>query len=895
MSVREAALKALDSIEATVPAQPGLHFYSIAATTSGGADAIARLPFCLRALAENVLRHIGTNDVEEADLRHLLAWRPELEDVIAVPFHPARVLMQDYTGIPALVDLAALRDAIVAQGQAATRINPRIPVDLVIDHSLIVDQAGHAGALTYNLGREFERNTERYRLAKWATATLSKVRVVPPGNGIVHQINLERIASIVCTQEEGAHVVVFPDTMVGTDSHSTMVNGIGVLGWGVGGIEAEAAMLGLPITVPLRRIVGVRLSGSLRAGVTATDLVLTLTQQLRAFNVVDALVEFFGPALDTLAVTDRATIANMAPEYGSTAAFFPIDAATLRYLTASGRDAAHVALVEAYAKAQGLWRAHDARDPEYSSMLDFDLSDVAPCVAGPKRPQDRVELDAICDSFRAAFSSGAPARDRLSDGAVIIAAITSCTNTSNPAVMIAAGLLARNARARGLKPRPWIKTSLTPGSRVVGAYLEASGLQADLDALGFQVAGYGCATCGGNSGQLDEAVENQIHREDIIATAVLSGNRNFEARIHPMARANYLMSPPLVIAYALAGNIQIDLTRDPLCDGSDGRPVYLREIWPDDAAVQAVLENVLTPTLFETQYRNILDGSPEWRALDAPSGVVFPWDASSTYIRRPPFLDHFDTSPVAQTGDIVDARILLMLGDSTTTDHISPVGSIPAESPAGLYLRERGVKPVDFNAYGSRRANHEVMVRGTFANIRLSNELVPGVLGGQTKCFPEGEVMPIYDAAMRYAARGVSLVIVAGREYGTGSSRDWAAKGTSLLGVRVVIAESFERIHRSNLIMMGVLPLEFPSDVTRKTLGLAGTETLRIESLDQQARPGGAVRATLRRADGSSEALELNCRIDTANELKVWRAGGMMRLVLGQLSEASTAIPRSRH
>lgn len=884
VSIRETALKALEPVESRAPVHSGTHIYSIASATAGGAEAIARLPYCLRVLAENVLRHIGTNDVEEADFCRLLAWHPSSGDVIPVPFHPARVLMQDYTGIPALVDLAALRDAIADLGQPATRINPRIPVDLVIDHSLIVDQAGHPGALTYNLGREFERNTERYRLAKWATAALSNVRVVPPGNGILHQINLEHIAGVVCTQQAGLHVVAFADTMVGTDSHSTMVNGIGVLGWGVGGIEAEAAMLGLPMTVPLRRVVGVRLSGSLQAGVTATDLVLTLTQRLRAFNVVDTLVEFFGPSLAALAVTDRATIANMAPEYGSTAAFFPIDAETLRYLAASGRDAAQVALVEAYARAQGLWRSADAREPEYSSVLEFDLSSVRPCAAGPKRPQDRVELDAIGDSFRAAFPSAAPARETLSDGAVAIAAITSCTNTSNPAVMIAAGLLARKARARGLQARPWTKTSLTPGSRVVGAYLEASGLQADLDALGFHVAGYGCATCGGNSGQLDEAVEQQIRDENIVVTAVLSGNRNFEARIHPMARANYLMSPPLVVAYALAGNIQVDLTRESLGNGNDGQPVYLHEIWPTDAEVQNVLRTVLTPDLFETQYSQLFDGSPAWRALEAPSSALFPWDSSSTYIRKPPFLDHCDGSATAPVEDIVDARILLMLGDSTTTDHISPVGNIPADSPAGLYLRDHGVKPVDFNAYGSRRANHEVMVRGTFANIRLSNELVPGVLGGQTKCLPGGEIMPIHDAATRYAAQGVPLLIIAGREYGTGSSRDWAAKGTNLLGVRAVIAESFERIHRSNLLMMGVLPLEFPSGVTRKTLGLDGTETFGIEAIDEQARPGATVRATLRRADGSSVVLELDCRIDTANEFKVWRAGGMMRFVLHQLS-----------
>ncbi|MBV6307217.1 aconitate hydratase AcnA [Candidimonas humi] len=861
-------------------------FYSLPALQQAGRVDLARLPYCLRVLAENVLRNIGRNDVANTDLQRLLAWRADAPDTIEVPFHPARVLMQDYTGIPTLADLAALRDGMAALGRKPDRISPQIPVDLVIDHSLIVDQAGHAGALAYNLQREFERNAERYKLAKWATQALPGLRVVPPGSGILHQINIEHIAKVVRVEERDGVQVAFPDTMVGTDSHSTMVNGIGVLGWGVGGIEAEAAMLGLPVVVPLRRVVGVRLQGALRAGVTATDLVLTLTERLRAFKVVDSLVEFHGPALDRLAVTDRVTIANMAPEYGSTCAFFPVDAATLSYLATTGREAQQIDLVRAYAQAQGLWRDAGTPAPEYSAVLEFDLDDVRPCVAGPRRPQDRVDLGAVPDNFKQSFGKQArPASGpRLEDGAVVLAAITSCTNTSNPSVMLAAGLLARKARERGLRAQPWVKTSLTPGSQVVAAYLQASGLQSDLDALGFQVAGFGCASCGGNSGRLDPDIERQIGEGELVASAVLSGNRNFEARVHPLARANYLMSPPLVVAYALAGSVALDLEHEPLGTDQAGRPVYLRDIWPDDAEIQALAASLIDADMFLSRYAGLFQGSEQWQRLEAASCAQFPWDPDSTYIRRPPYLDDYRPDPVPPA-DIAGARLLLMLGDSTTTDHISPVGDIAQDAPAGRFLRERGVQPRDFNAYGSRRSNHEIMVRGTFANIRLRNELVPGVEGGMTRHLPDGPVLSVFDAAERYAGQGVPLLVVAGKEYGTGSSRDWAAKGTLLLGVRAVIAESFERIHRSNLIMMGVLPLQFAAGTTRATLGLDGSETFDIEGLAEQVAPGSTVRLQIRRANGKTENVDLQCRIDTANELQVWASGGMMPFVLRRLAQ----------
>lgn len=865
-------------------------YFSLAALPSFGFASVDRLPLCLRVLAENVLRYIGHNDVEAADLERLLAWDPSGVETIEVPFHPARVLLQDYAGIPTLVDLAALRDGLAALGLEPERVSPQIPVDLVVDHSLIVDQAGHAGALAYNQRREFERNEERYRLAKWAMASLGTMRVVPPGNGIMHQINIEYLANVVQCKANNNRIVVFPDTMVGTDSHTTMVNGIGVLGWGVGGIEAEAAMLGLPLVVPLRRVIGVRVVGQRRPGVTSTDLVLTLTQKLRAFKVVDTLIEFFGPGLDSLAVTDRVTIANMAPEYGSTSAFFPVDEATLRYLEMTGRSAQQVALVEAYAKAQKLWRSKEMAVPDYSAVLEFDLGDVEPCVSGPRRPEGRVALSGVVDNFKKAFAIPAAhtnARNEIADGAVVIAAITGCTNTSNPAVMFAAGLLARNARALGLHSKPWVKSSLTPGSRVVGAYLAESGLQSDLDALGFQIAGYGCATCGGNSGRLDPTIENVLLEKNVIACAVLSGNRNFEARIHPLAKANYLMSPPLVIAYALAGTVTIDLTSEPIGYGHEGRAVFLKDIWPSEEEIEALMHAQLSAPLFQRVYADVFKGgAEEWAKLTTTPSPRFPWDPSSTYIRHPPYLVGYERE-VKLVPDLLGARALLVLGDSITTDHISPVGDIALDSPAGRFLQENGVAAADFNAYGARRSNHEVMVRGTFANIRLRNELVPGIEGGFTRHFPDGTVLPVYDAAQCYAAEKVPLVVIAGREYGTGSSRDWAARGTRLLGVRVVVAESFERIHRSNLIMMGVLPLEFLPGVTRQTLGIDGTTLFDMTDLAEQVFPGSESVLTLRRMDGSKESVRVRCRIDTINELKIWSAGGMLPFVLRKLSADS--------
>jgi aconitate hydratase len=867
-----------------VSGEKAYRYFSLPALDEAGSIELDRLPYCLRILIENVLRHIGHNDVADDDVDCLANWSPNRNEIIPVPFHPARVLMQDYTGIPTLVDLAAMRDAMVRLGRDPRHVNPQIPVDLVIDHSLIVDEAGHAGAMSFNLVQEFRRNAERYQLAKWAQSSFDGIRVVPPGKGILHQVNIEHIATLVrSTPEVDGADLLYPDTMVGTDSHSTMVNGIGVLGWGVGGIEAEAAMLGLPLVVPLGRIIGVRLTGDLTDGVTATDIVLAMTQRLRAFGVVDTFVEFFGPSAGKLTVADRVTLANMSPEYGSTCAFFPIDRATIDYLALTGRSAEQIRLVEDYAKAQKLWWDEAAPEPFYSAVVEFDLGDVVPSAAGPRRPQDRVSLPDIRENFRSEMRAVPGDATGIANGSVVLAAITSCTNTSNPAVMIGAGLLARNAVARGLTVKPWVKTSLTPGSRVVGGYLEASGLQAYLDQLGFQVAGYGCATCGGNSGRLAEWVEEEIVARDAVAVAVLSGNRNFEARIHPLAKANYLMAPPLVVAYALAGSINIDLTSEPIGMGSDGRAVFLRDIWPSTPDILAVLSSVVTPALFRKYYADLFAGDAAWNALDAPRGQRFSWDPTSTYIRRPPYFDEAASSHTV--ADVKGARALLVLGDSITTDHISPVGDIAEDSPAGRLLSSHQVSRRDFNAYGSRRSNHEVMVRGTFANIRLRNEMVPGVEGGFTRHLPSGEVLPVFDAAMRYKAEGTPLVVVAGKEYGCGSSRDWAAKGARLLGVRAVLAEGFERIHRSNLIAMGVLPLQFPVGTTRHSLGIDGSERIDLTGLEAWSRPAEPIEAQITRADGSRVRIEMQSRLDTANELKVWRAGGILPFVLRRLAE----------
>ncbi|ONG58134.1 aconitate hydratase 1 [Pseudoroseomonas deserti] len=855
-----------------------------------GAERLARLPYSLRVLLENLLRHQDEDTVRQADIDALLAAAEGEARPGDVAFRPARVLMQDFTGVPGMVDLAAMRDAVAARGGDARRVNPMIPVDLIVDHSLIVDCAGTPDAMARNVAHEYRRNAERYSFLRWAQTAFGNFRVAPPGGGILHQVNLEHVANVVVSREEGGRRIAYPDTLVGTDSHTTMINALGVLGWGVGGIEAEAAMLGQPLVFRLPEVVGVRLTGRLPVGATATDLVLTLTQRLRALGVVEKFVEFTGPALDgALTLADRATIANMAPEYGSTCGFFPVDRATLDYLAATGRDAAHCALVEDYCRAQAMFREAGAPEPVFSQLVEFDLGAVEPSVAGPRRPQDRLALADIPGSLEAFAKRPLQGwEDGFGDGAVVIAAITSCTNTSNPALMLGAGLLARKAVARGLRVPGWVKASLTPGSRVVARYLEKTGLQDSLDALGFHLTGFGCGTCGGNSGPLEEAVAARIKERDLIGCAVLSGNRNFEGRIHPLARAGYLMSPPLVVALALAGRVSLDLTRDPIGTGSDGAPVFLSDLWPSAEEVAALMQDAVTPELYRQEYAPLFEADDDWRALAAPEDIRFDWQPGSTYIRRPPYFDALeagDPPPPSLHG----ARLLLLLGDSITTDHISPVSAIPPQSPAGGFLAAHQVPPAEFNAYGARRANHEVMMRGTFANIRLRNEMVPGTEGGLTRHQPSGEVLSIFDAAARYRAEGVPLVVVAGREYGTGSSRDWAAKGPRLLGVAAVIAESFERIHRANLVAMGILPLEFTGGATRLTLGLDGSERFDIESLDSQAGPGALLRATLHRDGAPPEIVPLRCRLDSAYDARIWRAGGILPFMLRALAAEGDA------
>ncbi|PHK94166.1 aconitate hydratase AcnA [Pseudoroseomonas rhizosphaerae] len=849
-----------------------------------GEARLRALPYSLRVLLENLLRHEDGDTVTTAEIDAVLAAADGEARPADIAFRPARVLMQDFTGIPGLVDLAALRDVFAARGGDPRQVNPGIPVDLIVDHSLIVDHAGAPDAMARNVANEYRRNAERYAFLRWAQGAFANLRVAPPGGGILHQVNLEHLARVVWTREEAGRTLAYPDTLVGTDSHTTMVNALGVLGWGVGGIEAEAAMLGQPLVFRLSEVVGVRLSGRLPAGTTATDLVLALTERLRALGVVEKFVEFTGPALEgALTLADRATIANMAPEYGSTCGFFPVDRVTMDYLAATGRDAAQLALVEACCKAQGLWRDPEAPEPRFATLVEFDLGTVEPCAAGPRRPQDRVALPAIPASL-AAFSDRAAEHgweDGFGDGAVVLAAITSCTNTSNPALMVGAGLLARRAVARGLTVPGWVKTSLTPGSRVVARYLESSGLQRDLDALGFHLTGFGCGSCGGNSGALAGEVAARIRDKGLVACAVLSGNRNFEGRIHPQARAGYLMSPPLVVAYALAGRVTRDLTREPLGRDREGRAVFLHELWPEAAEIEAVLREAVSPGTYRAEYATLFAADADWSALPGPAETRFAWDAGSTYIRRPPY---FDALPAAEAAPrLAGARPLLILGDGITTDHISPVSAIPPHSPAGEFLAAHQVPPGEFNAYGARRANHEVMMRGAFANIRLRNEMLPGQEGGLTRHAPSGAVLSVHDAALRYREEGVPLVVVAGRDYGAGSSRDWAAKGPALLGVRAVIAESFERIHRSNLVSMGILPLEFTGGATRLSLGLDGTERFDIEALDEQAQPGALLRATLHRADGRTEILPLRCRLDSAYDRRVWRAGGILPFMLRAL------------
>ena len=827
------------------------------------------LPYTVCVLLENLLRRAGTMHVREEDVRALAGWPNPAPDA-QLAFMPARVLMQDLTGVPAVVDLAALRAAVARRNADPGRVDPLVPVDLVIDHSVQVDAFGSDKAYARNIEREYERNGERYQLLRWAQGAFQNFRVVPPGMGICHQVNLEYLGQVVRLHDG----VAFPDTLVGTDSHTTMINSIGVLGWGVGGIEAEAVMLGQPLYMTQPQVVGVRMTGALATGVTATDLVLTLTEQLRKHGVVGKFIEFFGPGLGSLTVADRATLSNMSPEFGATAATFPIDAQTLRYLADTGRPADLIERVERYTREQGLFRTGDETPPAYTETLDLDLEAVVPSLAGPRRPQDRVSLPEIGRSFTDAFGAGAGNGSHLGDGSVVISAITSCTNTSNPALMVAAGLLARKALERGLRARPWVKTSLAPGSRVVVGYLQRAGLLEPLDRLGFNLVGFGCTTCIGNSGPLPDEVAGAIERDDLKVAAVLSGNRNFEARIHPAVRANYLASPPLVVAFALAGSVNTDLTNDPLGEGADG-PVYLRDVWPTADEVEQALTGSFSSDLFDEEYGRIFEGDERWTALPSPEGKLFEWDTASTYVREATFFEH-----EADLSDIESARVLAVLGDSVTTDHISPAGAFSPDTPAGRYLVEQGVEPRDFNSYGARRGNHEVMVRGTFANIRLKNALADRE-GGFTRHLPSGESMTIYDAAQRYAEEGVPLVVICGREYGSGSSRDWAAKGTALLGVRAVIAQSFERIHRTNLVALGVIPLQFREGDSAESLGLDGTETYTIRGLGELA-VGSSVTVEV---NGGERSFECLARLDAAADVTTYRAGGLLQMVMRQLVE----------
>ena len=865
------------------------YMHSLKKLESLGFSSIQRLPFSLKVLLENLIRNAPEN--REA-IEELANWAGTCHQGRDIPFLPSRVLMQDFTGVPAVVDLAAMRDAVGKFGVDSREINPQNRVDLVIDHSVIVDVYGSPEAYEENKKIEYQRNKERYQFLKWGQTAFKNFRVVPPGAGICHQVNLEHLSLVVDVTSIDGKEWAFPDTLVGTDSHTTMVNGLGVLGWGVGGIEAEAAMLGQPYSMQIPEVVGVCLDGTLPASVTATDLVLTLTEELRKLGVVGKFVEFFGKGLDALNLADRATIANMAPEYGATCGFFPVDQRALEYLSLSGRSEAQINLVKAYCQAQGLWRDSETSPPCYTTVLTIDLAAIQPSLAGPKRPQDRLTLSKVSESFKTLLkeekpetSPSLPVSQELSDvkdGAVVIAAITSCTNTSNPYVMIGAGLLAKKARAYGLKIKPWVKTSLAPGSQVVTDYLEKTGLQKELDALGFNLVGYGCTTCIGNSGPLNQKIEQEIKEKNLSVASVLSGNRNFEGRVNPLVKANYLASPPLVVAYALAGTVLTDLDKDPIGQTAAGESVYLKDIWPSSEEIhQAVLAGI-SPQMFKARYAAVFEGDSEWQALDSPKGQVFTWSEESTYVKNPPYFEEMKTK-ISIAEDIIGARALAILGDSVTTDHISPAGSIPLESPAGIYLMEKGIAPKDFNSYGSRRGNHEVMMRGTFANIRIKNEMVPGVVGGKTVS-PENrsEITSIYEAALTYKNLGIPLVVIAGKEYGTGSSRDWAAKGTCLLGVKAVIAESFERIHRSNLIGMGVLPFVFQNGENRKSLGLNGTEVFSFLGLGELT-PQASVILCIERENGEKFETQILCRIDTAEELKYFQNGGILPYVIRQM------------
>ncbi len=867
-----------------------ISLYSLPALADAGFPGVSRLPYSLKILLENMLRREDGRFVNPDDIEALARWTPGQGREIA--FMPARVLLQDFTGVPAVVDLAAMRDGIVRLGGNPDAVNPLQAAELVIDHSVQVDHFGTPDAFELNVGLEFSRNKERYAFLKWGQEAFRNFKVVPPGTGIVHQINIEYLSRVVCQETVDGETVAYPDTLVGTDSHTTMVNGLGVVGWGVGGIEAEAAMLGQPISMLIPEVIGFKLHGELLEGVTATDLVLTITERLRQVGVVGKFVEFFGPGLASLTLADRATLGNMSPEYGSTVAICPIDGVTLDYLRLTGRTPAQVDLVEAYAKAQGLFASHDD-DPVYSAVVEFDLGSVEPCIAGPKRPQDRVLLKSAKQAFSTVLNDmvstsgngkGAPsANGGLGHGAVVIAAITSCTNTSNPSVMLAAGLVAQKAVERGLRPKPWVKTSLAPGSTVVTEYLKTAGLLEPLEQLGFGLVGYGCTTCIGNSGPLPEDVASAVKSRDLVVTSVLSGNRNFEGRVQPLVRANYLASPPLVVAYALAGQMTTDLTTEPLGQDRDGQDVFLRDVWPTGEEVRRAMDSVQRDQ-FTSKYAAVFDGDARWKALPAPHGQLFEWDADSTYVRHPPFFEDLEPEP-SPPGNITGGRVLAVLGDSVTTDHISPAGAIPADGPAGQYLIGCGVDPRDFNSFGSRRGNHEVMMRGTFANIRLRNQLAPGTEGGWTCHQPDGEQMSIYDAGMRYQAEGTPLLVLAGTEYGSGSSRDWAAKGTMLLGVRAVIAQSFERIHRSNLVFMGVLPLQFREGEGAAALGLTGRESFELTGISDGLAPRAELQVRATAPDGATTTFLTTVRIDTPEELTYYHHGGILPYVLRTLAK----------
>lgn len=877
--------------------------YRLSALANRGFGEISALPYSIRLLLESALRNCDGFSVTEQDVENIARWSPETAGKTEIAYKPARVVLQDFTGVPAVVDLAALRSAMARLGGDPKKINPLIPVDLVIDHSVIVDRFNSPQALQENVDIEFQRNRERYEFLRWGQQSFDNFQVVPPSVGIVHQVNLEYLAQGVFLREDAQGKVAVPDTLVGTDSHTTMINGLGIVGWGVGGIEAEAVMLGQPIYMLLPEVVGFEITGQLPAGATATDLVLTVTQMLRKFGVVNKFVEFFGPGVSQMSVADRATIANMAPEYGATIGFFPTDEVTLEYLRVTGRSPETVELVERYYKEQGLFRTDDSQAPTFSATLSLELGTVVPSLAGPKRPQDRVPLSEMKQSFRSSLTAPVAERgfelsdealakkatvqtnghsEEITHGAVVIAAITSCTNTSNPMVMLGAGLLAKKAVERGLKVKPYVKTSLAPGSRVVTDYLEKAGLDKALEEIGFYTVGYGCTTCIGNSGPLPEPVANAITEGDVVASAVLSGNRNFEGRVNPLTKANYLASPPLVVAYALAGTTDIDLTKEPIGTDKDGKPVMLEEIWPSLDEVRACVAENVTNEMFRSRYAHVFEGNETWNKIPVSASDLYAWDENSTYVQEPPFF--LDLSPEPQPiTPIQGARVLALLNDSVTTDHISPAGSIKPDSPAGKYLQESGVKPIDFNSYGSRRGNDRVMTRGTFANIRIRNQLAPGTEGGVTRHLPDGTEMPIYDAAMKYREEGVPLIVLAGTEYGTGSSRDWAAKGTLLLGVRAVIASSYERIHRSNLVGMGVLPLQFTEGQTWQSLGLNGEEVFDIVGLDDSLQPRSQLKVIAKKSDGQTVAFTVDVRIDTLVEMEYYRNGGILQTVLRRI------------